>query len=68
MIHLSRINGTDFVLNCDMIKYMESTPDTIITLASGEKVMVREGLDDVIRLTMEYRKRLLQEPPQTKGA
>jgi flagellar protein FlbD len=63
MIRLSRLNGKAFVINCEMIKYVESTPDTIVTLSGGEKLMVRESVDDVIRLTMDYRKRLYQEAP-----
>lgn len=67
MIELSRINGTRFVLNCDLIKYVESTPDTIITLASGERIMVRDPVDEVVRKTLEYRKRIVQEPPEKRA-
>ena len=63
MIEVSRLNGKRFVVNCELIKYIESTPDTVITLATNEKIMVLESLSDVVRLTMEYRKRLYQEPP-----
>lgn len=60
MIRLSRMNGKDFVLNCDLIQSLESTPDTVITLRDGQKLMVREPVDEVIRLTLEFRKQLLQ--------
>ena len=63
MIRLSRLNGKEFVVNCDLIKQVESTPDTVITLTTGEKLLVRESIDEVIRSTMDYRKRLYQEPP-----
>lgn len=63
MITLSRLNGKEFVLNCEIIKSVEATPDTIITLQNGEKIMVRETVDAVIQSTMNYRKRLYQEPP-----
>jgi flagellar protein FlbD len=63
MIPLSRLNGKEFVVNCELIKFVESTPDTLITLTSGEKLMVRETPDQVIQATMNYRKRLYQEPP-----
>jgi flagellar protein FlbD len=66
MIRLKRINGTDFVLNCDQIKYLESTPDTMITLLSGEKLLVRDSIDSVIDATTIYKKRIYQEPP-SKG-
>lgn len=63
MIRLSRLNGKEFVLNCEMIKFVEATPDTVITLTNGEKFMVRESVEKVIQETMHYRQRLYQEPP-----
>jgi flagellar protein FlbD len=63
VIRLKRLNGTRFVLNCDLIKTIEATPDTLITLLSGEKLMVLDPVDEVVKSTMEYRKRLAQEPP-----
>lgn len=63
MIWLTRINGKSFVLNCDLIKAIEATPDTVITLTQGDKLMVRESVDSVIQLTMHYRQRLYQEAP-----
>lgn len=64
MVKLSRLNGQEFVLNCDLIRTVESTPDTVITLTSGEKLIVREKLEDVLRETLNYRKRIVQEAPQ----
>ena len=65
MIRLTRLNGKEFVLNCDLIKYIEATPDTVISLTLGDKLMVRESIQEVIRATMIYRQRLYQEaPPQ----
>ena len=62
MIELTRLNGTKFIVNCDLIKFMESTPDTLITLSSGEKIMVKDPVQDILRKTVDYRKRLYQEP------
>ncbi len=67
MIQLSRINGKKFVVNCELIKFAESTPDTVVTLTTGEKLMVKESVADVVRMTMDYRKRLYQEPVPTKA-
>ena len=64
VIRLSRLNGSEFVVNCELIKFIESTPDTLITLSSGEKLMVKEAVAEVVELTMQYRKRLYQEPPR----
>ena len=62
MIKLSRLNGKEFLLNCEMIKTIEATPDTVITLASGEKLMVRESVDDVLSRTVAYRQLLNRDP------
>ena len=62
MIELHRLNGKAFVLNSELIKTIESAPDTIITLTSGEKMMVLDPAKEVRRLATEYRKRLHQEP------
>ena len=48
MIHVSRLNGDPFVLNAELIREVEPTPDTIITLVSGDKILVREAVDEVV--------------------
>lgn len=58
MIRLSRLNGKEFVLNCDLIKYVEAVPDTLITLTTGEKIWVRDSVDDVIKATIEFRRQI----------
>ena len=67
MIRVSRLNGKEFILNCDLIKTIEATPDTVITLSTGEKLMVRESVDEVIRATMEYRWKVYNEPPHREA-
>jgi flagellar protein FlbD len=59
MIQLSRLNGIPIVLNSDLIKTAESSPDTMITLISGEKLIVRESCEDITERVIEYRARLL---------
>ncbi|MBL7716529.1 MAG: flagellar FlbD family protein [Bdellovibrionales bacterium] len=66
MIELSRLNGKKFFLNADLIKSVEATPDTVITLwgnQAGEKLMVKETCEEVIQKATEYWKRIHQEPP-----
>ncbi|OFZ73918.1 MAG: endoflagellar protein [Bdellovibrionales bacterium RIFOXYD1_FULL_44_7] len=67
MIEVSRLNGKRFVMNCELIKYIEATPDTVITLSTGEKLMVKESPQEIIEATMNYRKRLFQEPPAVQS-
>ena len=54
MIVLTRLNGQQFVVNADRIRYVESTPDTVICCDSGDKLMVRESLHEVTRRAIEY--------------
>lgn len=67
MIELSRLNGTKYVVNCELIKFVEATPDTVITLTTGEKLMVKESVENVIEQTVRYRQRIYREPPATSG-
>lgn len=55
MIRLTRLNGQILEVNCDLIKLAESSPDTVLTLITGEKIVVREPLDEIARLALEYR-------------
>jgi flagellar protein FlbD len=68
MIRVSRLNGKEYIINCELIKFIEATPDTVITLTSGEKIMVRENTDQIVQSTMNYKKKLHQEPPTKEGS
>ncbi len=59
MIELTRLNGNPMVLNSDLIKTAEASPDTMLTLINGEKLIVRESCADVVERVLEYRARLL---------
>ncbi len=59
MIQLTRLNGIPIVLNSDLIKTAESSPDTMLTLINGEKIIVREPCDEVTERVLAYRARLL---------
>lgn len=54
MISVTRLNGHRVVLNAELIKFLEETPDTMITLVNGERVIVKEPLDEVVRRAVEY--------------
>jgi flagellar protein FlbD len=64
MINLHRLNGKEFVLNAEQIKFVESTPDTVITLTSGKKLLVTEPVRVVVDRIIEYR-RAIHHPPVT---
>lgn len=61
LIELTRLNGASLVLNSDLIQYMESSPDTTLTLINGEKLVVSESTAQIVALTLEYRARLIAE-------
>jgi len=58
MIRLTRINDSSLVLNSDLIEHIETTPDTVITLTTGKKILVREDVDEVIRRVIEYKRKI----------
>jgi flagellar protein FlbD len=61
MIELTRLNGCRLDVNCDLIKYAEASPDTVLTLITGEKLVVLESCDEVSRRTRLYRAAVLRE-------
>ncbi len=54
MIRLTRLSGRPFVLNADRILYIEETPDTIITLDTKERVLVKDSAKEVIERVVRY--------------
>ena len=54
MIRVTRLDGRELAVNAKLIRFVEATPDTILSLTSGEKVVVRESVDEVIRRCIEY--------------
>lgn len=54
MIKLTRLDGKPFVLNADLIRYVEERPDTFVTLTSGERILVSESMDQVVELSVRY--------------
>jgi flagellar protein FlbD len=63
MIRLTRINHIPMVLNADLIEHVETTPDTLISMTSGQKFVVLESPDDVIRKVIEFRREILKSGP-----
>jgi flagellar protein FlbD len=65
MIHLTRINHLPLVLNCDLIEHLEATPDTVISLTNGQKFMVMESIEEVIRRIVEFRRAVFAAASET---
>lgn len=54
MITVTRLNGKPFVINAELIRTVESNPDTTITLINGDHMIIKESMEQVIELTIEY--------------
>lgn len=63
MIKLTRLDGEPFVLNAELIRYVESRPDTFVSLTTGERVIVKESLDEVIDRAVRYQQQKHWMPP-----
>ena len=61
MIELTRLNGSHLAINCDLIKYAEAAPDTVLTLITGEKLVVLEPCGEVTQRTLDYRAAVLRK-------
>jgi flagellar protein FlbD len=64
MIKLTRLDGEPFILNAELIRYIESRPDTFVTLTSGERIIVREPMDDVMQRAVRYQQTKFLLPAQ----
>ncbi len=60
MVHLTRLDGTHFVLNADLVERIESTPDTVVFLTTGHHFVVREGVDAIVDEIIRFRRRIAQ--------
>ncbi len=67
MIKLTRLDGEQFVLNADLIRYVEQRPDTFITLTSGERIVVAEAMDDVVERAVRYQQQKHFYPVTDRG-
>ena len=62
MIRLTELTDKEVVLNAELVQQIEATPDTIITLTSGKKMLVKESVDEVISAVLEYRRLIAAGP------
>jgi flagellar protein FlbD len=62
MIRLTRINQVPLILNADLIEHVEATADTVVSMVNGQKFVVRDSPEDVIRKVIEFRREILSRP------
>jgi flagellar protein FlbD len=58
MIRVTRINHVPLVLNSDLIEHIETTPDTVISLVNGQKLVVLETTEEVVRKVIDFRREI----------
>jgi flagellar protein FlbD len=70
MIRLTRLNNQPLAVNSDLIKFIEQAPDTVITLVTSEKIVVRETAEQVLERIVEFRRSVLRgmAPPWETSA
>ncbi len=67
MVYLTGLNGTEVLLNADLVEIIQETPDCLITLTTGRKIMVRESMEEVREKIVVYRKTLGKAYPVPAG-
>ncbi len=68
MIQVTRINHVRFFLNPDLIEFIDTTPDTVITTVKGTKMIVAESPEEVVERIVDYRRRIGAGPQATEKA
>ena len=59
MIKVTRLDNREMVVNADLIEFLESTPETIVSMTTGRKIIVKETVEEVVRRAMEFRQRAI---------
>ncbi|MCM1178742.1 MAG: flagellar FlbD family protein [Clostridium sp.] len=60
MIELTKLNEMKFTVNADLIEFVEETPDTVVSLATGKKIIVKESRQEVANLVISYKREIYQ--------
>jgi flagellar protein FlbD len=58
VIAVTRLNGQQFIVNAELVELVESTPDTIISLTTGKKFMVKETVENIVDQIIQYRRQV----------
>jgi flagellar protein FlbD len=64
MIKVTRLNNSELWINAEMIEFVEATPDTVISMISHAKIVVKEAPEAIVDAVVEYRQRILHQRPQ----
>ena len=61
MVTLTKLNGREITINAELIESLEATPDTVVNLVTGNRLVVKNSVDDIVARVMEYRKKVNSE-------
>ncbi len=67
MVRVHRFDGSELVVNADLIEMIEATPDTVITLTTGKKIVVRDSVDEVVSAVIAYKQVVALGPRKPAG-
>jgi flagellar protein FlbD len=62
MIAVTRLDGASMLLNADLIEWIEQTPDTLVGLVNGERFMVRDTPEELVRRIVDFKRSVLAGP------
>lgn len=66
MISVTRLRGEPLVVNAELLETVEATPDTVLTLTTGQKFVVRESVEEVVRRVIAYRRAVVRRPERRR--
>ncbi|MBE6011946.1 flagellar FlbD family protein [Anaeropeptidivorans aminofermentans] len=58
MISITKLNESELIINCDLIEFIEATPDTTITMTTGRKVIAKESIDEIIDRIIDFKRKI----------
>lgn len=61
MIEVTRLNNKELTINCDLIEFIEETPDTVLTFTTGTKLVVKESAEEIKRRILEYKRSIFKQ-------
>ena len=67
MVKITRLNDSVFVINAEMIEFLEATPDTIITMTDGRKIVAKDSIDEIIEKVVAYKRQFLAAGPEIRS-
>jgi flagellar protein FlbD len=67
MIEVTRLNNSKLWVNADMIEFVEATPDTIISLVTHNKIVVKERPAQIVDAVIDFRRQIMEQRPQIKA-